>query len=288
MRRKFILTKLQQLQELPVLPDTHARLMDAIRSDMDIPAIARVAQEDPLLTMNVLRVANSVFHKGASAKPLTNLDDALVRLGVVEFEKIAISFSVLKSFSAYGDPEFLQHFWRHSMAVGHLFVRGMELLSGRAMGRKVAADLFTIGLLHDCGMIVLQHFFPKLYVRVSEAIAGTVVLDISAVERELLGVDHAEVGALLMERWGLPELYSTVVLYHHDRLAYDGKYRPFLQVLCLANQLATYSGIGNRGKYPAQAEHVKSLIGEHGGVFAPLVTYVDEVLLQTSQVLKVA
>ena len=35
-------------------------------------------------------------------------------------------------------------------------------------------------------------------------------------EDEFFGINHAEVGALLTKRWNLPDVISSVVLYHHE------------------------------------------------------------------------
>ncbi len=84
------------------------------------------------------------------------------------------------------------------------------------MSGKIPEDMaYTAGLLHDIGKVVLdQHIAneqPQFYRLLQDQDS-----DSSLVEKEMFGLDHSDVGALLIDAWHLPEIYKTVIAYHHN------------------------------------------------------------------------
>jgi HD-like signal output (HDOD) protein len=67
--------------------------------------------------------------------------------------------------------------------------------------------------MHDVGQLVLYHQLPQVSTRILEAVKAGRAQD--EVEHELLGFGHAEVGALLLERWNLPASLTMPVRFHH-------------------------------------------------------------------------
>src|SRR5262245_3333061 len=93
-----------------------------------------------------------------------------------------------------------QAFWKHAIAVA---------CAARALVESEARDVsgglaFGAGLLHDIGKVALDSALPKSYARVLQRTAQCLG-DISDIEREILGVDHATAGRHLAQRWGLPQ-----------------------------------------------------------------------------------
>jgi len=96
------------------------------------------------------------------------------------------------------------------VAVG-LVAKGICRLINRADQQEPA---YLAGLLHDIGKIALDQCFEDDYGPVVEAIAaGGVCLD---VERALLGVTHAEVGAMVAVQWNFPEPLVAAIRDHHE------------------------------------------------------------------------
>ena len=63
-------------------------------------------------------------------------------------------------------------------------------------------------------------------------------------EHRVLGIDHAEVGALLLEHWNLPEDLVDVVRWHHHPEHYPGKDTKAVYVVHVANVLCLMAGVG--------------------------------------------
>jgi len=73
---------------------------------------------------------------------------------------------------------------------------------------------FTGGLLHDIGQLVLVAHFPQQYAQVLAYRRQHDCFLIQA-ERDVLGMDHAEVGGMLADAWHFPAMLRDAVAEHH-------------------------------------------------------------------------
>ena len=110
------------------------------------------------------------------------------------------------------NPQRLKNFWHHSLYCA-LLARALGTLS-----RKANADtLFTAGLLHDIGHLIMLNRIPQEELAaIMMTVQGEASRDLIDAERELLGFDHTEVGAHLARQWHLPELIVDCIAYHHN------------------------------------------------------------------------
>jgi HD-like signal output (HDOD) protein len=173
-------------------------------------AVAKLIEYDPGLTVNVLRMANSSFFN--SGAPVTNAREALFRLGTRRVVQLAIASGVAVSARAevkgYGLAE--GELLRFSIAVGLA-----AELAARNAGTTAPDHTFTAGLLCSIGKLVLGKFLEVDAGPILELAAGENV-SFEQAERRLLGIDHAELGAMLLARWELPEPIVVCVRWHLD------------------------------------------------------------------------
>jgi putative nucleotidyltransferase with HDIG domain len=121
--------------------------------------------------------------------------------------------------------------------------------------RTRAADpeeVFTAGLLHDIGRVILRIRFAALYDQVTEF--GDTPLVVR--ERDAFGVDHAQAGAWLAEAWSLPTSIVDAARAHHDELA-PGTALSAPVIVNLANRLVHWTDI-DQGVLAPEAEGVLS------------------------------
>lgn len=202
---------LRQGENLPTLPEIvlelHAALDDELSSDREVSGII---ERDPALASRLLRVANSaLFNVGDS---IGTVLAAIQRLGVNRVRSICIVLDIVKWSSASGGAFNHREFWAHSAAVGlaaqHL---GHE---STLHGPVNAGDLYMAGLLHDVGLLVLDQFFPEYFQEVL-MVSGDFDLPLWRLEAMVLGMDHGEIGGLLLGNWSLPNAITGIVTHHH-------------------------------------------------------------------------
>lgn len=198
-----------RLKQLPSLPSAVSDLLASFSNeDVDVEQIARQIARDQGLTARVLRVANSSFY-GLQSKVGT-INEAVVVLGFRAVRSMVMAVSMNGAFRVDQCQGFdAAGYLRHCVGVG-LASRALAPLAG--LNAELA---FTGGLLHDIGQLVLASNFSVQY---------AVALDyrkkhdcpLVIAERDILGLDHAEVGGLLAEAWRFPDSLHQAVALHHS------------------------------------------------------------------------
>jgi HD-like signal output (HDOD) protein len=203
----------KRVTAVAALPEVTARVLEIIRDPKSTPAeLHSVVAQDPALAARVLKIVNSAFYR--SPGMVGSIDRAIVVLGLNAIKNIAISASVGRLFQGqrlYGDYT-AKDLWRHSVAVA---VTARELAKG--MKLPLQEEAFLAGMLHDVGLLVLLELFPKELERVC-AISSSGSSDaplFCEAEREVIGLDHQEAGAMLAEQWKFPRPCQLVAGYHH-------------------------------------------------------------------------
>lgn len=193
--------------------------------------IADIIQRDPGLTLSILKIVNSSFFGFPST--ITSVNQALLILGRKELSTLLFSTSAVKVFNKLPiDKTVLYSHWRHSLLCGLLAKQLVEYCS-------CASDpdsLFIAGLLHDVGRLILWHQLPEKYEGMSKTI-GEQVDDVIALELEIFGFTHAEVGTTLMRVWEVPFLLAATTEWHHNPDQADN-YIVECQLINIANRLA--------------------------------------------------
>lgn len=199
---------LAHLKQLPSLPLAVSELLASFAEEaVDVDRISRLIANDQGLTARVLRVANSSFY-GLQSRVGT-IHDAVVILGFRAVRSMVLAVGMSGVFRADQCPGFVtRSYLRHCAATG-LAARALAAISGH--NPELA---FTGGILHDIGKLVLAANFPVQYAEVLVYRAKHDCFLVQA-ERDLLGLDHAEVGGLLAETWRFPPMLHGAVADHH-------------------------------------------------------------------------
>lgn len=202
----------QGVSNLVTLPDVFVRINQLVENpNSSIADIAKVAGQDPSFTVRLLRVANSSFYGFSST--IDTVPKAVSVIGTSQIRSLALATSVASSFD--GLPNTLvsmEHFWRHSLYCA---------LAARVLARKAGQcdpdAVFTAGLLHDIGELVIFNRLPQ---QAKEALS--LVLDsadelpIYQAEQQIMGFDHAQVGGELARQWQLPPMLTGCIEHHHS------------------------------------------------------------------------
>jgi putative nucleotidyltransferase with HDIG domain len=206
--REAILGKLSSVVAMPTASVEIIRVLQ--EPDAPNSKLAQAIEYDPSLTSNLLRLANSAYF--GYQRSVSTVRDAIFLLGRNEIFQMVVASVVGKmtqeSIRGYGlSPSEL---WDHLMGVA---VVSKKL--GEALHSKIPSYTFTAGLLHDIGKVVLGTFGEVDPGPILE-LAEEEQIDLVTAEQRILGIDHAEVGACLLESWNLPAYLAEVVRWHHD------------------------------------------------------------------------
>ncbi|MBN1517793.1 HDOD domain-containing protein [Candidatus Sumerlaeota bacterium] len=230
---------LQRTRTVTLLPNAVAQAIPLFQDpETPVTELARVIECDPGLTSNVLRLANSAYY--GRQRSISSVKDAIVHIGAQSVFHTVMS-AVMASFGdatmkGYGLPS--DQLWEHSFAVA----AGASLFA-EELGYDVSGAAHTAGQLHDIGKVVLGSFVDVDVKPIEErAFKGEVSFE--QAEREILGIDHAEVGAELLERWNLPREIVEAVRWHHEPEQLDDDHRLIADLVHVANSVCLIAGIG--------------------------------------------
>lgn len=154
-------------------------------------------ENDPALTMKILRVVNSSLF-GLSHQ-ITDLNQALALLGTKPLKLLVLGFSLPTELLSGLEAEVLQRYWLRT-AIKAVAARELS----ETLWRMPGDDAFIAGLLQDLGVLVLIQDLGDTYLAFLERIHNDGG-DLLALETATLGFDHAILSARLLELWGLPE-----------------------------------------------------------------------------------
>ncbi len=197
-----------RLDELPALPAVAMKILEKIK-DPETPMhqLAEILATDPPLSAKVLNVVNSSFF--ALPRKITNLPHAVNLLGEESLKYIALSFSLIKMFDQHRNKIDYALFWKSSLTSAVVC-----RIIGRELDRADCEDLYFLGLIHNIGIMALFQTHPREYGLVLDKVRREDA-EFHVAENEIFGCNHMQVGAFLIDHWGLPEAFSLPVAHHH-------------------------------------------------------------------------
>ncbi len=218
-------------------PDVCIKVFDLIEShNASAHAIGAVISKDPNLTLRLLKIVNSALYNFSGK--IDTISRAIAVVGISELYSMVIAITAVKSFSYIPHNVVnMDTFWRHSLYTAinaRLLARRCNVLHPERM--------FVAGLLHDVGSLILYHRAPQICKDLLIAAQGDEAALHQAEVREF-GFSHADIGALLMKLWRLPDGLQEAVACHHQPAQADHNPRE-AAIIHLANALANHTEIG--------------------------------------------
>ena len=228
---------------LPSLSTIDSALRELLGADQRYTSqIAEIIRRDPSLTSRLLRLVNSVYY--GMTKPVRNIEEAVFYLGVRQIRQLAMVTPIIEDFQklAGGRTFPWRQFWRHCIATALMTREITDLLQSQ----DDEVD-YVAGLIHDVGKIVMASAFPdhfnEIYFRRLDEPG-----DVRQREREILGVDHAELGAMYLRKQRLPEVFVEIVANHHTPQAARVQVNVTAAVN-VADMLVRHTKIGDSGNH---------------------------------------
>ncbi len=239
--RSQIENRLKGCPCLPSLGSIENALKDLLSADQRYTSqIAEIIRRDPSLTSRLLRLVNSVYY--GISRPIKNIEEAVFYLGIRQIRQLAMVTPIIEDFQKLGgDQRFAwRAFWQHCIGTALMTREVIDIVQSQ----KGEID-YVAGLIHDVGKIAMASAFPdyfaEIYINRTD-----VEQDLLELEREVLGIDHAELGALYLKKQTLPEVFVEIVQFHHqpEKAQQNGSVVAAVQV---ADLLVRHAKIGNSG-----------------------------------------
>jgi HD-like signal output (HDOD) protein len=192
--------------QLPCAPSLLPRLVLALQQDDSTAAeIEEIIALDSALATATLRLSNSAYYAGT--EPVISLDHAILRLGQREIYRLAALVLVSRWEAVHKDnlrwaPG---DYSRHSVCTA----LAAEVLAESS--EKVDPSMaYTAGLVCDVGKLALAYVCAEFYPKVA-AFCETGACTWEQAEKSVLGYNHAEVGARLLQGWRFPPIFIEVI-----------------------------------------------------------------------------
>jgi len=234
--------RLEACPKLASLQTINRALRALMNSEQSLNSqIAEVIRRDPSLSARLLRMVNSVYF-GSSTR-ISNIEEAVFFLGLRQIRELSTATPVIEEMSTLYPSGLDQkplpwtELWRHSIGTAALT---REILLSTSIAVYDDTD-YLAGLLHNVGKVVMAYAFPDELAQIMRTPLANPA-EVCELERELIGWDHARIGAYYLGRHQLSDEITFAVLYHNepDRAP---RHRLFAAAVQVADQLVRHAGI---------------------------------------------
>ncbi len=227
----------RSVEKIPAFPGTVEKVAELIsHADYSVAEVVAVIQYDQSITANLLKMCNSAYF--GSRHRISTLRDAVVFLGqenIVRAVAVSGVVSFYKNGKGYGVGA--ADLWKHSVAVAL-----MSRILVKKVYRRDDSVLFTAALLHDIGKVILGEYVDKSFRKIEALVADEGYAFLSA-EKEVFGIDHAELGGRIARQWNFPPKIAEVIAHHHrPDLSKEVRMAPW--IVYLADQICLMTGVG--------------------------------------------
>jgi putative nucleotidyltransferase with HDIG domain len=240
---------LKSMDHIPAFPITIMKVREMLRDeDYSVNAMVDLIKYDQAMAANIMKMGNSAYF--GSRQRIGTLRDAVIYLGRNNLIRIVQTAGVSRFFKhkGRGYVEQANELWKHSVAVA---------LMSQILARKVLKGedekLYLAALLHDVGKMVMGEFVYDSFEKISRIVAEEGYSFIEA-EKKVIGIDHAELGGKIAERWNFPKEIVDALAYHHrpDLMEQNDNVTAWLvylsdQVCLLMGITGGFDGLAHRG-----------------------------------------
>ncbi|MFH2059894.1 MAG: HDOD domain-containing protein [Pseudomonadota bacterium] len=202
-----LIKEIKNLRPIPAVINQILEIVDKPGSSMT--EIANIIQYDPAVTTSVLRTCNSAFF--GLKNPAESIKDAVGLLGTDQIIEVVLMKSGVKALS--GDQKgyglYDGAMWKYSVS---------SALIAKQIAVKLSLEskntIFTAALLKDIGKTILDRFVGDSFEKISQLVVQDKLSFLEA-EKKVIGVDHTELGAMIVKMWKFSPKMIKIIRHHH-------------------------------------------------------------------------
>jgi HD-like signal output (HDOD) protein len=221
----------RDVDSLPHFPEVVLELIKLTEEPKS--TVARIASRvamDPVLTADLLKLVNSAFY--ALPHRVTNIVEGVKIVGMRGLRNLLYTYGARKILrEQYSE---MKPLWDHSYRVAlyaFFLARSFRPRSG------FLDDVYVSGILHDLGQIIVTYLHPEAMEKMARFCKEKDIPP-RILEHFSFGLNHAEIGALIAQKWNFPDQLVYGIKCHHDPLNAPAAYKEVVSCVYLANALS--------------------------------------------------
>ncbi|MGZ8907732.1 MAG: HDOD domain-containing protein [Methylobacter sp.] len=272
-----------EIKHLQIVPSVAIKLLNLTNDDnAKIENLSRIIETEPVLAAKILKQVNSAAY--ALPNKITAINRAVTMLGFSIVRQLAINLLFYNKLIQQKSKQTfdLLFFWQHC-----LYVASLSKRIALALKHPDPDLVYTGGLLHDIGKVVLENYGRVTY---SDFIGSMGKSGHSSIEEErrFFGITHTEMGHVFCLEWQLPTSIMAIVAHHHNQPTETSPYAKFkteTAIVSFANYIAWIQGIGSaiHDSHPALQSAVLEAIDINQLNLEILLQQVDQDLQSTRE-----
>jgi len=207
MKIERIIKEAETLQPVSYLGDKVLNIVS--NPDSSITQIVDVIKYDQSMTANLLKICNSAYF--GLKRRIESIKQAVAYLGIEKVACLAMLGNSTQNFKKAQSGYDLEagELWRNSVS--------SALIAQNIAEKKHLKNIpliFTAALIKDIGKVILHHHVQDSFKEIMAAVEHRDLTFIEA-EKEIIGIDHAELGARVAEKWNFSPKMVDIIRNHH-------------------------------------------------------------------------
>lgn len=225
--------------DLPPIPTTAIRALEMTNDpQVSVRELQAVLAQDQALTARILRISNSSMY--GLRREIGTVSHAVAILGLDTTRSILAAACVQQVFQTgmvrardLGTKLLSDHSWGAGLC---------SRIIAKHVRYHAQEEAFLAGLMHDIGKpVLLKNLADRYMPIINDVYRGEATFHDT--ELVILGFSHAQVGAILAEKWNFPPQLAEAIGHHHSSTPAP-KYQSLACIVNLANKIMAYLGIG--------------------------------------------
>jgi putative nucleotidyltransferase with HDIG domain len=222
-----------QVSSLPQFPENIVMIQKLINDPKsEMADIARQISMDPAMTADLLKIVNSA--QFMLSKKVDSISEAVKMVGIRGIKNLLYSYGTQKILG--DDTTDKRILWDHSYKTAFY---AYNLAKNFRKDRNLLDDVYVGGILHDMGKIIFANVHPDLLNKI-KTFCMEKGIPVSTFEDLSAGLNHAEIGALIAEKWNFPDNLVSAIRLHHDPNVAPTEFKDLVETVYLANMLCEY------------------------------------------------
>ncbi len=204
---QILMKEIKSLKPIPAVVNQLLTVVDHPDSSME--DISNVIQYDPAITASVLKTCNSIFF--GLKYPAESIKDAVNMLGTDQVIELVLLKSGAKALAGSQKGYGLERgdMWRYSVSSAIIAKQVAVKLS-----LKNKNTIFTSALIKDIGKIILETHVYDSFQKIKDLVEKK-NFSFREAEKKIIGIDHAELGAMIAKMWKFSPKMIKLIRHHH-------------------------------------------------------------------------